>query len=720
MKIRNFLGVVIVTITLVPVLSVSALLMKQQSNIMQSSMQQELNRVLLGMTNDIEFRLSSLSLDLLQLSKEELFQPITGSQTQQLELQQKLDDLVKKRPLLSSLYFVELEQGRIYGTNEVGYSQLLSALSQYSIQLTRPSVQSITATEPLSPFRLDQSGKSSSNTLLVFSFPLIRGEAKQDVYGCLVAIIPASNLYQLIEPGLAQGESLKILDGKGDVMVMTGRQGQGMETPFDEVSLSKRAVWSGGALNQPFNYSISLWANQKFRMQPLEELYRTLSITVTLAIALSLFVAAWFARGIRRHFQLLSESIARFSLGDYKLSGELPPYEEFEEVQQLFVSMGETIHKQVESLKSQNNQLEEVAKLRDKYLNEAQLLNEHLELQVEMQTKEIRGVLGREESLRALLQGLLDLSVQLQLHDDLLAVVKSCLAKLSLLLGEVPVGVYINGCMEKEHYFESHQLLPEHGDKLKSSLCHYDTRVISALPKSIDIYGQPYTVFGLASRSGRMLGALVLQTEKMDGESTAVFKLFAKQVSAVIETVQLTSELEMLIRTDELTNFPNRKAFNESLKHAELLQQRYPERHIGVFVIDANGLKRVNDKYGHDAGDQLICMLGSILFRTCRQSDQVFRLSGDEFAILVEEGGKDSCATLMQRLLAEQGHHHLSWLTREQKEVAIPLDFSAGFATTELHKVEELFKVADQYMYQQKNEYYRVNPNTRSLKLAQE
>jgi diguanylate cyclase (GGDEF)-like protein len=74
-----------------------------------------------------------------------------------------------------------------------------------------------------------------------------------------------------------------------------------------------------------------------------------------------------------------------------------------------------------------------------------------------------------------------------------------------------------------------------------------------------------------------------------------------------------------------------------------------------IILIDLDGLKAVNDRLGHSAGDQLICLAADILTRTVRPTDTVARLGGDEFAVLASGCDVEGAKLLCQRLRAELG-----------------------------------------------------------------
>ncbi len=90
--------------------------------------------------------------------------------------------------------------------------------------------------------------------------------------------------------------------------------------------------------------------------------------------------------------------------------------------------------------------------------------------------------------------------------------------------------------------------------------------------------------------------------------------------------------LRSLAHTDALTSLPNRRGLNEAL--ARTLTDCAPDRVAAVFLIDLDGFKAINDRLGHDAGDELLVNVARRLEATLRSSDVVARLGGDEFVVL--------------------------------------------------------------------------------------
>ena len=95
------------------------------------------------------------------------------------------------------------------------------------------------------------------------------------------------------------------------------------------------------------------------------------------------------------------------------------------------------------------------------------------------------------------------------------------------------------------------------------------------------------------------------------------------------------SELDRLAHRDPLVDLPNRRSFLTSLEQLIAKVERYGVDAAMLFV-DVDGLKAVNDKLGHNAGDKALIKIARLLVASVRRADFVARLAGDEFGILLE------------------------------------------------------------------------------------
>lgn len=111
-------------------------------------------------------------------------------------------------------------------------------------------------------------------------------------------------------------------------------------------------------------------------------------------------------------------------------------------------------------------------------------------------------------------------------------------------------------------------------------------------------------------------------------------------------------ELKHLATVDSLTGIPNRHLFFDRLEHALAHAKRY-ESLVAVLFIDLNEFKKVNDTYGHQAGDELLCMVTERLHKRIRESDTLARLGGDEFGVLLSQIEDEEAAAVVARSLVD-------------------------------------------------------------------
>jgi diguanylate cyclase (GGDEF)-like protein len=109
------------------------------------------------------------------------------------------------------------------------------------------------------------------------------------------------------------------------------------------------------------------------------------------------------------------------------------------------------------------------------------------------------------------------------------------------------------------------------------------------------------------------------------------------------------------LRTDALTGVASRSAWQEALRDEEehLPSSRSP---VSIVIVDLDGLKTVNDEFGHGAGDELLCRCAALLAKSVRSTDLVARIGGDEFAVLLrytdEDHAREWCELLGARMEA--------------------------------------------------------------------
>ena len=173
------------------------------------------------------------------------------------------------------------------------------------------------------------------------------------------------------------------------------------------------------------------------------------------------------------------------------------------------------------------------------------------------------------------------------------------------------------------------------------------------------------------------------------------------QVAAAVRVAKLHQAAKTAAATDPLTSLPNRRSFFARLE-AELA--RHDGHPLSVAVLDANGLKALNDGYGHAVGDDALVRIGEILEDGIREGDLVARIGGDEFAVLFASAPLLTAERIMRRLADTIAHETLS-AGQRVPTIAWGIADATGEAT-----VDALVDAADRAMYRQKQLARRRTP----------
>lgn len=102
-------------------------------------------------------------------------------------------------------------------------------------------------------------------------------------------------------------------------------------------------------------------------------------------------------------------------------------------------------------------------------------------------------------------------------------------------------------------------------------------------------------------------------------------------------------------RTDHLTGLQNRRSMQESLDHGAAMADRYGTP-FAALMIDIDRFKRINDAYGHDVGDTVICSVATALTDAIREGDRAARWGGEEFLVLLHHADRESAVVVAQRI----------------------------------------------------------------------
>lgn len=161
---------------------------------------------------------------------------------------------------------------------------------------------------------------------------------------------------------------------------------------------------------------------------------------------------------------------------------------------------------------------------------------------------------------------------------------------------------------------------------------------------------------------------------------------------------KLAEQLAHEAMHDALTLLPNRRFFNDWLEKSVAMAQRN-NFSIAILFIDLDGFKQVNDRFGHDAGDQVLKVTAGRFQDLMRESDLLARLGGDEFAILVSQAPANEALSVFAERIVGAMAEHISIGSEATKVGA-----SIGIAVfpRDAQTVDSLIRASDEAMYQAK------------------
>jgi diguanylate cyclase (GGDEF)-like protein len=169
--------------------------------------------------------------------------------------------------------------------------------------------------------------------------------------------------------------------------------------------------------------------------------------------------------------------------------------------------------------------------------------------------------------------------------------------------------------------------------------------------------------------------------------------------ASLAEMRERLEELEQLADTDTLTPLPNRRRFERELARAVSQSNRHGTP-AAVLYIDLNGLKRVNDRHGHLAGDAALIHVARLLQNLIRGTDVVARIGGDEFGLILDHLDHNSAIDTAERI-----SRCIATSPLDLGGTQVRLDAAIGVATIlQGDSAADVMSRADRNMYRAKSE----------------
>ncbi|MCT7361055.1 PAS domain S-box protein [Thalassolituus pacificus] len=207
---------------------------------------------------------------------------------------------------------------------------------------------------------------------------------------------------------------------------------------------------------------------------------------------------------------------------------------------------------------------------------------------------------------------------------------------------------------------------------------------------------------GVFNNAGKLEYIIGLATDISDQ-----VKAKADMAQALEQAHQATERLNLLIRTDPLTGCINRQALYEELEHQLELYRRY-QTPCSLLFIDLNDFKKINDTFGHIAGDETLQALAEHIRQHIRATDILARYAGDEFVVVLPQSNVREASLALRNLRNNVLRHQTPTGT-------FPVHFSIGLAYVGYPDVADAnswIEVADQAMYLDKSAHAGSHAHT--------
>lgn len=192
-------------------------------------------------------------------------------------------------------------------------------------------------------------------------------------------------------------------------------------------------------------------------------------------------------------------------------------------------------------------------------------------------------------------------------------------------------------------------------------------------------------------------GSIILYSALLAGGGTDSFLTSVGEiVFFAVKNALAYRAIKELSHRDSLTGLFNRRMLEERL---DLEKERCEPLPLAMMILDLDNFKKVNDNFGHPAGDRVLSVFGAILRKCCRDTDVVTRYGGEEFAVLLPDTTCEAAVKVAERLRRDLARQIFTFAGQQLRVTA-----SIGIAATDTGKVvrDELLSQADQALYHAK------------------
>lgn len=212
-------------------------------------------------------------------------------------------------------------------------------------------------------------------------------------------------------------------------------------------------------------------------------------------------------------------------------------------------------------------------------------------------------------------------------------------------------------------------------------------------------------IHDLNSTNGVFVNGVRVTIQRLQpGDTLTLGPEVSFRLDAPDQTIQsLLKEMQRSATVDALTGILNRGSFLERLSEELSLTKRH-DIQSGLALLDVDHFKKINDTYGHPAGDAVLIEVAKRLSSCVRAEDVVARFGGEEFVILIRHTPPEGCRYLLERVRQSIADEPFEILTPDGQNKKINATISIGLAHLDVEKSKDQnIEVADQALYRAKH-----------------
>ncbi|PQJ84237.1 GGDEF domain-containing protein [Aliivibrio sifiae] len=646
LSLRKVFTYVLLITTLVPLLFISHFLTNSIGEKLLNQKEQEIQNAVSTIAQEIVVEFDRIQQSLNWLSRDRFNIQALDNILYSSVVMHNLTRFSELSSLINSVYILNDEWEPLYDLNGRSYyfenSKLLQEISEDKSIYEQGLTTARFYTEP----NLIKGIPTSNGVALVT--PMLpynlEGSGRYRASGYVVVLISFNTIEKHFQHFLLKNESFSVKEHVDENLEINSEID-------DSDSIERLFVLNNPFFSSPLKLDIAYQFSDFSRLKEMKSTLVALFTVIGWTLVTVLFISMGITRWISKAFLEIEKTIVSYASNQEPKEKQFQ-FTEFNRMAIVLSKMRITIQNQLLELKNTNDELNKSQELIERNNDKLSSFNQELEVQVTKQTAQLSDALLREE----------------QNKNNLAAVIEFGSIYKTLSYRELPNKV--------EQQLQ--QLFPDIDWQLR----------FRALGE--------YSGIEILSSKDKLLASLRFISTPQLEEHQLVFKLFVKQLSSWLELVDVA-------RSDGLLKCGNRKAFDEDLAH---YQKRYrdteAEWNFGLFILDVNGLKAVNDQYGHDLGDELIRVSSRHISELLTQNETFYRIGGDEFALLKKGMTWKECASLAEKLQL----HQKSLVFFDREGTSYEAHYSLGWSCSDTTELFKMFTVADEHMYREKKAYY--------------